>query len=92
MQSEKNKKIGLGIMLLGFLGSIFFFWYFKLNGEVINYRNTPVFLGFILGFLSLLIGLYFGFYFYGGKKLANQIGGGFALLFLVACIFSFLFH
>jgi hypothetical protein len=40
----------------------------------------------------LLVGLYCGLYFYGGKKLANQIGGGLAILLTVAYIVGFLLH
>lgn len=92
MQTEKNKKIGLGILAFSFLGMFFFLDFFNLYGQKISYQNKSLLLEAVFTFGILLIGLYFGLYFTNGKKLANQIGGGMMLFLILAFVFSLMFH
>ena len=92
MQSDKSKWIGVGIMVFGLIVSAFFFWYFKLDGQVIDFTNPLLVLKSIIVACSLIIGLYFGLLFYGGKKIALQLGGGLALLGALSYVIGFLLY
>lgn len=83
MQTGKNKKIGVVIMFLGLTLCIFFLWYFKFDGVKIDFTNKLVLLKSLVPIFSLILGLYFGLYFYGGKRIANQIGGGIIIFVII---------
>ncbi len=91
-QTPKNKKIGVGIMVLGALCSFTSLIYFNQAGTSIEYTNTIYMLKLIATQAFLPLGLYFGLYFYSSKKLALQIGGGMALLLVIANLLGFLLH
>lgn len=92
MQSQNDKWVGVGIMLLGLMVGAFFFWYFKLDGKVIDFNDTSLVLKSIITVSSLIIGLYFGLLFYGGKKIALQLGGGLGLLLILSYVIGYLLH
>lgn len=79
-------------MFLGLIGFGFFYWYFDQAGARVEYRNVNSMLEILISFSFLIVGLYFGLYFYSGKKLANQIGGGSLLFLVIAYILGFLLH
>ena len=91
-ETTKNKKIGLLIMCLATIGFFFFFAYFDQSGTEIQYRNLNYMLKTITTTAFLPLGLYFGLYFYGGKKLAMQIGGWLALLLILSYLIGFITH
>lgn len=77
------------------LGTILFFSsiiYFNQSGTKIEYRNLNYILKMVLTYGIALSSLYFGLYFYHGKKIAMQIGGGLALLLIISFILGFLLH
>ena len=92
MQAAKNKEIGVLIMTLGVMAFAYLFWYFELDGSVIDYNDTSLVLKMVLTSSSLPLGLYFGLYFYGGKRLAAQIGEGLALLMFLGYVIGFFLH
>jgi hypothetical protein len=89
---KRNKKIGLAIMCAGPLAAAFFFWYFKLDGRIVDFTNPSLVLKAMLTTLCLIVGLYFGLYFAAGKKVALQLGGGLAVLMVLAYVINFLFY
>ena len=92
MQIKKNKKIGVLIMVLGLLVTVFLYFYFNLWGAKIEYRNLPFVLKVLLADFFLPVGLYFGLYFSHSKKLALQIGGGLTVLLIVGYLVGLLIH
>jgi hypothetical protein len=92
MQSQKNKWIGVGIMMLGLLVGAFFVWFFKLDGKVIDFNDPSLVMESIIMVSCPIIGLYFGLLFYGGKKIAFQLGGGLGVLLVLAYVIGFLLH
>lgn len=92
MPTKEDKKIGLLIMCLGIAAAIFFFWFFKFDGVVIDARNPVLVMKFLLTVLCLIAGLYFGLRFVSGKKAAAQIGGGLVIFMLIAFTIGFLRH
>jgi hypothetical protein len=89
---QKNKWIGLAIMFIGLLTTVFFFSYFKLDGKIVDFAEPSLVLKAILTTLCLIVGLYFGLYFAAGKKVASQIGGGLGLLMALSYVIGFLLH
>lgn len=92
MKTNKQKWIGVGIMLVALAFASFFFWFFKFDGVVINDKNTTQFLEFLFTVSFLPLGLYFGLYFYGGRKNANQVGGLFFLTLVVIILIGYFLH
>ena len=90
VQTIKNKKIGLFILLLAALGFAACFWLFHLDGARIDFKNTSQLLETVLTIAFLPLGLYFGLLFISGKKLALQIGGGTALFLVIAFLVGYL--
>jgi hypothetical protein len=91
MQNQKNKRIGLAIMCVFGAAFVFFFWCFGLSGAQINGNPSLLLEGFFTAAL-LPIGLYSGLYFAVGKKVALQLGGGLALLLVIAFLIGLFFH
>ena len=48
---------------------------FGLNGKILDLKNERVLIEMIVAVVPLPLGLYFGLYYYSGRKLANQLGG-----------------
>ena len=80
-------------MWLGVVAFFASYLYFSqplgLKIEYNNFRymwrlNTP--------FVILLVSLYVGLYYYGGKKIAMQLGGGMAIFYLLAVVVGYLLH
>jgi hypothetical protein len=92
MQTDANKKRGVVIMCLGALGFFFFFGYFHLSGAILDYKDIPLLLKMILTTAFLPAGLYVGLRFYGGNRLATQIGGGLTVFLVIGFILGFLLH
>lgn len=92
MQIEKNKKKGVLIMLLGVVGFFFLILLFQQSGSQIQYKNIDYMLKMLCTYGFLLLGLSGGLFYYSGKKLAIQIGGGIAIFLTVALILGFLLH
>jgi hypothetical protein len=92
MQTEKNKKIGLLIMISGLLMFVLISFRLDLFGSKIEYRNLAFVVKMFFADIFLILGLYFGLYFSTSKKLANQIGGGMAIFLVVAYILGFFLH
>lgn len=92
MQTDKNKKIGLAVMILGVLGFSFFFWYFKLDGAKIEYRNLEYVIKMLFTYSFIPAGLGFGLYFAHSKKFALQLGLGLEILIIIGYIIGFLIH
>ena len=78
------------------LGAIRFFssfvYFFGGSTDSIEYKNFDYMLRLLCISSFALFGLYFGLYFFSGKKLAIQLGGGMALLLLVAYLIGSLLH
>ena len=53
MQAAKNKEIGVLIMTLGVMAFAYLFWYFELDGSVIDYNDTSLVLKMVLTSSSL---------------------------------------
>jgi len=79
-------------MFLGFVASCFFIWFFRLNGQVVDFKDKALVLKFIFASAFLPVGLYVGLLFYGGKKIAIQLGGGLGFLMVLAYAIGFLIH
>jgi hypothetical protein len=82
MPTDRDRKKGVIIM---FCAATLFFGLvalFGLDGKMLDLRDERVFTEMIATAIPLPVGLYFGLYFYSGKKLANQLGGA-ALIVLV---------
>lgn len=90
MPTKDDKKKGLAIMCLGIGASVFFFWFFKLDGMVIDPKNPILVTEFIVTALSLICGLYFGLRFVSGREVAKQIGGSLLVLMAISYIIAFL--
>lgn len=70
----------------------FLFWFFKLDGEKVDFANPPLMLKFVMTTLSLIVGLFFGLRLAAGRKVALQIGGGLGLLMVVVSGIGFLIY
>jgi hypothetical protein len=92
MKTEKNKKIGVLIMFLGLAGSFFLFEVFHLYGVALDFKNVLLLFKIIFAIAFLLFGLYFGLLFYGGKKIANQIGIGLSIFLVISFLVGGLLH
>lgn len=79
-------------MLAGVALFVLFFWYFQFDGLIINYNNTSLLLKYLFTVSFLPLGLYFGLYFYGGRKNANHVGGLFFLTLIVIVAIGYLLH
>lgn len=90
MKTNKQKWIGVFIMFLSLITCFFFLWFFKLDGIVIDYKNTSLLLKMVFATSLLPIGLYLGLYFCHSKKLAIQIGWGSALFLATSFIFGYI--
>ena len=77
-----------------FFGVTFFslYGYFGLSGGAIDFQDASSTVKFIGTAFLLPIGLYGGLYFAAGKKVALQIGGGLALLLIIAFLIGFFLH
>jgi hypothetical protein len=89
MQTEKNKKIGLLILITGTIGFFLFSYFFHLFGSKVEFKNPFYLLKMIFTDSFLLGGLYFGLYFANGKKIAGQISGALLLFLVIAFIVGF---
>jgi apolipoprotein N-acyltransferase len=89
---QKNKWTGVIIMCFGFVACCFLIWLFNLSGQTIDFKDPALVLKFILASATLPIALYFGLLFYGGKKIALQLGGGLGVLMAFAYLLGFLIH
>jgi len=92
MQTQKNKIFGVLVMFVCILVFFFLFAYFKLDGASLSEATLTELLKMIVTTAFLPAGLYLGLYFYSGKKLANQIGGGATLFLIAAYILGLLLH
>jgi hypothetical protein len=80
-------------MFLGFILCCFFIWFFSLSGQTIDYTNPELVLKFVFASAFIPLGLYFGLLFYGGKRIAIQLGGGLGLLMALSYVIGFfLYH
>jgi hypothetical protein len=86
------KKLGVLIMALGSLTFFFLFWLFRLDGVILDFKNTALFLKILVATAVLPVSLYFGLYFYSGRRLANQIAGGVAAFLVICFLLGFLLH
>ena len=59
---------------------------FRLDGKAFNIRNGRLFLEMIVTAIPLPLGIYFGLYFYSGRKLATQLGGAVAIVLILGFI------
>ena len=89
---DSDKKIGLLILVLTAMGVGFLIVYFNQSGTYIQYRDVAYMLKMVGTYGLLVVGLYVGLYFISGKKIANQIGGGLAILLILAYIVGRLLH
>ena len=92
MQTEKNKKIGLLILILGTVMFFISILFFGQSGTRVEYRNLNYMLKTFCSEGIIFLTLYFGLYFTSGKKLAIQISGGLLLLLSLAYLFGYLFY
>jgi len=92
METEKNKKIGLGIIVIGTIFFFMSFVYFDQPGTKIEYQNPIYMIKMFCSYGILFLTLYFSLYFISGKKLANQIGGTMFLLFVASLLIGFMLH
>ena len=89
---QKKKWIGILIMLISAVAFFSLYGYFGLSGGAIDYQNTPSTIKLLVTISLLPLGLYFGLLFYGGKRIALQLGGGLGLLMVLAYLIGFLVH
>jgi hypothetical protein len=90
---QKNKKIGVLIMIFGAIGFFLsFIYFFGWSTGEIEYQNLGYMLKLACTFGFAILGLYFGLLFYSGKKLALQLGGGLGLLIALSYVIGFLLH
>jgi hypothetical protein len=89
---QNNKWIGALITLI--FSVVFFALYsnFELSGGAIDYQNTSSSTKLLATVALLPLGLYLGLLFYGGKRIALQLGGGLALLLVFSYLAGFLLH
>jgi hypothetical protein len=89
---QKNKRIGVLIMLIFAVAFFALYSYFGLSGGAINYQNTSSTIKLLATVALLPLGLYLGLLFYGGRRIALQLGGGLALLLVFSYLVGFLLH
>lgn len=92
MQTQKNKKIGLSIIILGTIAFFISIFLFNQSGTMIEYKNVEYMLKMLLSYGILVATLYGGLYFAHSKKLANQIAGGMAICLVIAYILGIVLH
>ena len=86
MPTDSDRKKGIIIMLCA--AALFFvlFGAFGLDGKVLDFNNEPVLMEMLLTVIPLPLGLYFGLYFYSGRKLAIQLGGAAVIILVLGFI------
>jgi hypothetical protein len=84
MNSDRKKVI----IIMGCAAVLFFvlFALFGLDGQMLNLTNGRLLIKMIVTATPLPLGLYFGLYFYSGRKLANQLGGAAVIVLLLGFI------
>jgi hypothetical protein len=93
MESQNSKRIGVLIMALGAIGFFYsFIYFFGSSTGSIEYETLSYMLKLTLTLAFAVLGLYFGLLFYGGRKIALQLGGRLALLLVVAFLTGFFLH
>jgi hypothetical protein len=92
MRDQKNKWIGVIIMVISAAAFFSLYVYFGFDGGKIDHKNWTSIIKLLFTVFLLPFGLYFGLLFYGGKKIALQLGGGLGLLLALSFILGFLLY
>lgn len=93
MDQQKNKQIGVLIMILGAVAFIVsFVYFFGSSTGTIEYGNLSYILKLAFTLSLAVLGLYFGLLFYGGKRIAIQLGGGLGFLLVLSYVIGYLLH
>jgi hypothetical protein len=86
MQTDSDRKKGVIIMFCTALLFFGLFALFGLDGRIFDVKNGRLLIEMIMTAIPLPIGLYFGLYFYSGRKLANRLGGAVAIVLVLGFI------
>jgi hypothetical protein len=90
--ARRDKQRGVLIMVVAAIAFFTCFLLFNQAGTPIQYTNLSYMAKMILTDVFLPVGLYFGLYYYSGRRLAAQVGGGLALFLVVAYLVGLIAH